>query len=177
MKKDTQKIMFISFFTLVVLALLFLIPFFLFLSAIISPDRDHVLSHSFSWHSFNSLWLNITYGLSLFPFGRYTFNTLVIALFVSIGTVLSCTLVAYGFARFSAKGKSLVYFLLLSTMMLPKQVTVIPLFKQFSNLGLADGILPLIIPSFFATSGAYVLLLRSYFMMFPKNLEDATRRR
>ncbi|MHB8627616.1 MAG: carbohydrate ABC transporter permease [Aggregatilineales bacterium] len=99
-------------------------------------------------------------------------NTLVIAILSTIGTLLSCILVAYGFARFPIPGKNLLFILLISTIILPPQATIIPLFILFSKIGWTGTWLPLIVPAFFAN--AYdVFLLRQYFMSMPKELDEA----
>jgi multiple sugar transport system permease protein len=94
--------------------------------------------------------------------------------FGTIGTVISCTLVAYGFARFKAKGLGILFIILLSTMMLPTQVTLIPAFIIFQKIGWYDTLLPLIVPAFFAN--AYdVFLLRQFMMRLRPELDDAAR--
>ena len=119
-------------------------------------------------------WDNFAAAMKTVPFGRYLVNTLTIVLFGTIGTVASCTLVAYGFARFRAPGMSVLFLLLLSTIMLPPQVTLIPTFIIFRQLGWYDTLLPLIVPAFFANAWD-VFLLRQFFMTLPIELDDAAR--
>jgi ABC-type glycerol-3-phosphate transport system permease component len=87
---------------------------------------------------------------------------------------LSCTLVAYAFARLRAPGKDLLFLLVLSTLMLPYPVTMVPLFAIFNWLGWIDTFLPLIVPAFFGNA-FYIFLLRQYFLTLPPELEDAAR--
>lgn len=101
-------------------------------------------------------------------------NTLIIALMSVIGTVLSSSLVAYGFARLKWPGRDWVFGILLATMMLPDAVTMMPRFLIFRSLGWVDTLQPLWVPSFFA-SAFNVFLLRQFFMGIPKELEDAAR--
>ena len=90
------------------------------------------------------------------------------------GTLLSSSIVAYGFARFRAPGLNVLFLLLLSTMMLPRQVTLIPVYLLFSRLGWVDTLKPLIVPAFFAN--AYdVFLLRQFFMTIPLEMDEAAR--
>jgi multiple sugar transport system permease protein len=99
-------------------------------------------------------------------------NTLIIAILSTIGTLISCILVAYGFARFRIPGKNFLFIVLLSTIMLPPQATIIPLYLMFARLGWTGTWLPLIVPAFFAN--AYdVFLLRQYFMTIPRELDEA----
>ena len=99
-------------------------------------------------------------------------NTLMIAVLSTIGALFSSTLVAYGFARFPIPGKNLLFIILISTIVLPPQALIIPLFVLFTKLGWTGTWLPLILPHFFAN--AYnVFLLRQYLMQIPKELDEA----
>jgi len=99
-------------------------------------------------------------------------NTLLIAIISTIGTLISCILVAYGFARFKIPGKNVLFVILISTIVLPPQATIIPLYILFAKLGWTGTWLPLLVPAFFAN--AYdVFLLRQYFMAIPKELDEA----
>jgi multiple sugar transport system permease protein len=119
-------------------------------------------------------WDNFVNAMTTVPFGRYLGNTLIIIVFGTIGTVASCTLVAYGFARFRSRGLPVLFLLLLSTIMLPPQVTLIPTFIIFRQIGWYDTLLPLIVPAFFANAWD-VFLLRQFFMSLPMELDDAAR--
>lgn len=99
-------------------------------------------------------------------------NSFTIAIISTIGTLLSCILVAYGFARFRIPGKNLLFIILISTIVLPPQATIIPLYIMFTKIGWTGSWLPLLVPAFFAN--AYdVFLLRQYFMGIPKELDEA----
>lgn len=99
-------------------------------------------------------------------------NTFLIAIISTIGTLISCILVAYGFARFRVPGKNVLFIILISTIVLPPQATIIPLYILFSKLGWTGTWLPLLVPAFFAN--AYnVFLLRQYFMSIPRELDEA----
>ncbi len=99
-------------------------------------------------------------------------NTFAIAILSTIGDLLSCILVAYGFSRFKIPGKNILFIILISTIVLPAQATIVPLYIIFTKLGWTGTWLPLIVPAFFAN--AYdVFLLRQYFMTIPKELDEA----
>lgn len=99
-------------------------------------------------------------------------NTFIIAIVSTIGTLISCILVAYGFARFHIPGKNILFIILISTIVLPPQATIIPLYILFAKLGWTGTWLPLLVPAFFAN--AYdVFLLRQYFMSIPKEMDEA----
>ena len=119
-------------------------------------------------------WENFLLAVTKVPFDHYFLNTMTIVVFGTIGTVISCTLVAYGFARFRSKAMPILFLLLLSTIMLPPQVTLIPTFIVFKKIGWYDTLLPLIVPAFFANAWD-VFLLRQFFMSLPTELDDAAR--
>jgi multiple sugar transport system permease protein len=119
-------------------------------------------------------WENYQRAVTTVPFSKYVVNSLIYVVSTTIGTVLSCTIVAYGFARFRARGLNLLFLLLLATIMLPPQVTLIPQFVLFSKMGWYNTFWPLIAPAFFANAWN-VFLLRQYFMTVPLELDDAAR--
>jgi multiple sugar transport system permease protein len=108
------------------------------------------------------------------PMVRYLLNTLVLILFVTFGTLVSCTMVAYGFARFRMRGMGALFVLLLSTIMLPSQVTLIPSFVMFKLLGWNNSWLPLILPAYFANAWD-VFLIRQFLMGIPKEFDEAAK--
>jgi multiple sugar transport system permease protein len=122
----------------------------------------------------NFHWENYPEAMKTVPFGTYVWNSIMYVGGTTIGTVLSCTLVAYGFARFRAKGLDVLFLVLLATIMLPPQVTLIPQFVLFSKFGWYDTLYPLLVPAFFANAWN-VFLLRQYFMTVPLELDDAAR--
>lgn len=106
------------------------------------------------------------------PIGRFLVNSVVIVVFACASMVFSSALVAYGFARLRAPGKSVLFMLLLSTMMIPGEVLLIPQFVLFRNLGWIDTLLPLIVPNLFAN--AYnVFLMRQFITRIPGELSEA----
>ena len=119
-------------------------------------------------------WENYVSIFTRFPFGRWTANTGVIVFWSVVGTLLSNTLVAYGFARFRAPGSNILFMVALSAMMLPETVTMIPQFQIFSFLDWVNTPLPLTVPTFFTNPFA-IFLLRQFFMTIPTELEEAAR--
>ncbi|MGN6505146.1 MAG: carbohydrate ABC transporter permease [Tepidisphaeraceae bacterium] len=109
-----------------------------------------------------------------FPFGRYLLNTLVLCGLSVIGTVLSCSLVAYGLACVLWRGRETLFAVMLATMMLPSQTTMIPLFLTFKQLGWIDTILPLVVPTF-CGNAAFIFLLRQFYRSIPPSLLEAAR--
>lgn len=117
-------------------------------------------------------WHNFIEATRYIPFWLYMKNTLVICLLTVIGTLLSCTMVAYGFSRIRWPGREVAFLVYLSTLMLPSQVTMIPLYIIFRKLGWVGTILPLVVPSFFGNA-FFVFLLRQFMMTIPLELSDA----
>jgi multiple sugar transport system permease protein len=117
------------------------------------------------WGNYAEVWDTIA-------FPRLLFNTVALAIIGTIGTVLSCTLVAYGFARFRFPGRGLLFTLLLATIFLPTAVTLIPTYTLFVKLGWVGTWLPLLVPAFFAN--AYdVFLIRQYLLTIPRDLDES----
>jgi multiple sugar transport system permease protein len=130
------------------------------------------------WRTLEQAWAfsplidNFTTAWSQLNFPRLLFNTFAIATLSTIGAVISSMLVAYGFARFRFPGKNLLFVILIASIILPFQVTLLPTYVIFTKLGWSGTWLPLIIPHCFAN--AYnVFLLRQYFMSIPRDLDEA----
>lgn len=125
---------------------------------------------------FNSLTLT-NFGDVLFrfmPFFLFLWNTVVISTFVIIGDLLSSSLVAYGFARYRFPGRDVLFAVLLSTLMVPFVVRLVPLFVLFKKLNWINTFLPLIVPEFFGTA-MFIFLMRQFFLSIPRDLVDAAR--
>lgn len=120
-------------------------------------------------------WQNYPEALTTFDFGRYVVNSLLIAVLSILGTLVSCSLAAYAFVCLQARGKNLLFALLLSTMMLPGQVTVVPLFRLFVELGWVNTWFPLIVPSWLGTNVFGIFLLRQFFAAIPRDYVEAAR--
>ena len=133
-----------------------------------------------SWRALNRpwtlapTWQNYIEAWNTMPgtYPRLLWNTFFYALMSNIGTVLSCTLVAFGFSRFRFPGRDFLFILLISTIFLPFAVTIIPTYTFFLKIGWVGTWLPLIVPTFFANAFD-VFLLRQYFMTLPHELDEA----
>jgi multiple sugar transport system permease protein len=108
------------------------------------------------------------------PLIRYTWNTFRIAALASVGVVVSCIPVAYALSRLRWRGRQGVFLLVLSTLMLPVQVTIVPLYIIFVRLGWIGSIKPLVVPLFFGDAFT-IFLLRQFFLTIPEELSDAAR--
>ncbi len=112
---------------------------------------------------------------NLVPFAMWTGNTMIVALISTFGAVLSAAIVGYAFARFRFPGRDLLFMITLSTMMLPVEVTLIPLYLLFSKIRWLDSFKPLIVPSFFGGGAFLIFLMRQFIMTLPKDLDEAAR--
>ncbi len=161
-------------YTLLSLAgLAFIAPAFWMLSSALKPEYE-IFASPPVWWPLQPRWQNFSEALTVLPFGRFAANTLIIALSSIIGHLLSCSVVAYGFARLNAPGKGFWFALMLSTLMLPYPVTMVPLYILFSRLGWVNSFAPLILPAFFGNA-FYIFLLRQSFKQIPPDLEDAAK--
>ena len=153
--------------------LLFVLPFLWMVSTSLKPDTQ-IFIWPPKWLPTPPQWTNYPRALNYIPFFHYYKNTLVICAFSIVGVVFSCSLGAYSFSRIRWIGRDILFYVYLSTMMLPYQVTMIPLFIVFKRLGWVGTNLPLIIPTFFGNA-FYVFLLRQFFMTIPQELSDSAR--
>lgn len=142
-----------------------------------NPDAPPIIWQG-SWRTLEPVWVLAphfeNYGRvwDLIDYPRLLFNTIAIALISTFGTLISCVLVAYGFARFRFPGRGLLFTLVIATIFLPAAVTVIPTYTIFVKLGWVGTWLPLLVPAFFAN--AYdVFLMRQYFMTIPTEMDEA----
>jgi multiple sugar transport system permease protein len=157
---------------LIGLGIVFVSPFaFVIFTALMTRDQAltrAIWPHPFRFSNFSDV---LFHGP---PLLRWTWNTFLVSFLSSVGVVLSCAPPAYALARMRFKGRNLVFLLVLSTMMLPIQVTIIPLYVLFSHLGWIGSLKPLIIPGFFGDAFS-IFLLRQFFMTIPGALTDAAR--
>lgn len=155
----------------ITLGLMFIFPLYLvFVISVMSFDQA---SNRELWPN-PFLWDNYVQVFTAVPFLKWTWNTFFISIMTTIGTVISSVPPAYALSHLHWKGRQATFVLILSTMMLPGQVTMIPVYIIFSKLHWIPSMLPLIVPSFFA--GAFsIFLLRQFFVSIPEELTDAAR--
>jgi ABC-type glycerol-3-phosphate transport system permease component len=164
----------LTFATLGAISLIMLLPLYLMiLISFRTADRAFVYPPDL-W--FTSVTFD-NYPQALFkllPFRLYVQNTVIIATLAIVGDLLSCSLVAYGFARFRFPGRDFLFGVLLATLLMPFVVRLVPLFILFQKLGWINTFLPLVVPSFFGTP-LFIFLMRQFFLTIPAELVDAAR--
>lgn len=170
----TQVITRIGTYALLILfSALFIFPFLWLVSTSVKPDSQIMVMPP-RWIPHPFMWSNYSKGLRFVPFFQFLKNTLIICIANVIGVLISCPLVAYGLSVIPWKGRDVLFYVILSTMMLPFQVVMVPLFTVFTRLGWIDTFLPLTVPSFLGNA-FFIFLLRQFFMTIPKDLLDAAR--
>lgn len=160
---------------LVGLGVLFVFPFFWMVTTALKPEHQ-VFVWPPRWIPDPIMWQNFATALSnpRLPFALFFRNTLIIEVAVVLGRLVSTTLVAYGFARLRAPGASALFLVLLATLMLPPEVTMIPKFILFNELGWVNTFLPLTVPHWFGEAYA-IFLMRQFFLSIPTDLEESAR--
>ncbi|MCY8928813.1 carbohydrate ABC transporter permease [Bacillus subtilis] len=170
-KKGTLFERILTYGLLVSLSIVFIFPFLWLVGTSLKPENEAI---SFPPSLLPKVWDFANYKdvFTIVDFGQYYLNSIIVTVATVIGTVLSSTLVAYGFARIKGKGRDVWFILLLATMMLPPQVTMIPVYMIFAKLGWTNTFLPLIVPAFFGNA-YFIFLLRQFFKTIPKELEES----
>jgi multiple sugar transport system permease protein len=154
-------------------AVLILLPFFWMISTSLKELRQTVAFPPV-WIPRPIVWRNYPDGWAILPFTLFLRNTLVITVLATFGAALSSSLVAFGFSRLRAPGSALLFIILLSTLMLPSQVTLVPTFVLFRILGWVGTFAPLIVPTYFG-GPFFIFLLRQFMMTVPLEMDDAAR--
>jgi multiple sugar transport system permease protein len=166
--------------TLVLLS--FLAPTFWMISSSLKATTE-IFAQPIVWIPKDPQWANYREAMTILPFAKFAVNTFTICALTVTGTLISCSMVAYSFARLKWPGRDLFFILLLGTMMMPEIITLIPMFIEFRTLGwtkpgsiggfLPLNFLPLIVPYWLALAPIYVFLMRQFFRGIPMELEEA----
>jgi multiple sugar transport system permease protein len=164
----------VNFLALSILAVLFLIPFYLILRNALSTDEE-ITAPGWMWFPVSPAWENIE---KLFtdpsvPMARALLNSAVVAILTTVGTLFLCATAGYGLARIPYRHANKVFYIVLGTLMIPGAITFVPSFVMVSSLGWISDLRGLIIPTLF--NGFVAFLCRQYFLSFPRELEEAAR--
>src|SRR6476660_6118223 len=158
---------------LLVGSVLFILPFMWMIATSLKQSQD-VFTYPPSFLPTSFEWRNYITGWTILPFTRFLFNTVLVTGANVVGNRISCSLVAFGFARLHARGRNMLFLLLLATLMIPREVTIVPRFLLFSQIGLVNTLWPLILPAWFGYP-FFIFLLRQFFMSIPHELDEAAR--
>jgi multiple sugar transport system permease protein len=159
---------------LVLVSLVLVLPFLWILSTSLKGDED-IFTTPPRWIPTDIRWENYSDVFDRMPFLIYFRNSVFVTVMTIIGVVLSSSLVAYAFACLRWPGRNALFIFILATMMLPMQVTMIPMFVLFKELGWLNTYKPLIVPAFFGGGAFNIFLLRQFFLTIPRELFEAAR--
>ena len=162
--------------TIVILigAMVLMFPLAWMISTSLKADGE-VFLIPMRWIPKQILWSNFPAAVTFVPFMTFYVNSIKVAILVVLGSVFSASLVAFAFARLRVPGKNIWFIILLSTMMLPTEVTLVPVYLLFTKLGWINTYWPLFLPSWFGGGAFYIFLLRQFFMTLPTELDDAAK--
>jgi multiple sugar transport system permease protein len=163
----------LSYVAVIAVGIFFLFPWLWLLSTSLKPP-EQIVQIPPKLIPNPLMWINYYYGVTSINFPRYLMNTLILCAITIVGRVFSCTLVGYSLANIKWAGKGVLFGVVLATMMLPGQVTLIPIFIMFSKLGWINTFLPLTVPAFFGDA-FFIFMFRQFFMGIPTELTDAAR--
>ena len=162
----------VIWYTITILgAVIMLLPFLWMVSTSFKNENE-IFTMPIKWFPRAATINNYARALEVVSIFKCMLNTLIIAIPKIIGEVFISALVAFGFARFQFKGRNFLFMIMLATMMLPYEVTMIPTFIVWSALGLSDSYVPLVLPAF-CGSASFIFFLRMYFETVPKDYEEA----
>lgn len=155
-------------------SILFMLPFaWTVFSSLKSPSELYMFPPR--WLPATPRFYNYVEVFEVAPFGRWLWNSVIVAVLATFGSVFSAAVTGYSFARFRYPGRDLLFMLTLSTLMLPAEVTLIPLYLLFNKIKWLDTYLPLIVPAFFGGGAFLIFMMRQFFMTIPMDLDEAAR--
>ncbi|MDF2835326.1 MAG: carbohydrate transporter permease [Paenibacillus sp.] len=161
-----------GYIALIIVSIMFITPFiWLIRSSLMSLPQ--IFSMPPEWIPSPFQWDNFHKALTILPFDTYFTNTFIIVAGVLVGTVVTSTVAAFGFSRIQWKGRDIVFAILMSSMMLPAAVTLIPSFLGWQMLGFYDTYYPLIAPAYFGGGIFNIFLLRQFYMTIPRDFDEA----
>ena len=173
MKKMSRAGTVFAHLFLILMAVIFMVPFVFMISISLASDSSVVLAdytlipHEFHFENYVNIFVDT-------KVGTWLLNSAIITVANTALTLFSCSMVAYAFARLRARLKNFWFIILLSTMMIPGQVKIIPQFVIFRDLGWLDTWAPLIVPNLFG-SAYYIFLLRQFIATLPRDLDEAAK--
>lgn len=159
---------------LIAFSVIFVFPLFWMVMTSLKSNPQALQAPPVWWpHPF--LWGNYASSLTAEPFFRFALNTLMYAGVTIVGVCLSSSLVAYGFSRLRWRGRNVLFYIMLSTLLVPFFATLIPLFVLYRKMHWVGWYLPLMVPTFFGSSIFSTFLLRQFFLTIPQSVSDAAR--
>ncbi len=164
----------LQYLVMIAISCIFMIPLVWMISSSLK-EQGQVFAYPPVWIPDPIMWSNYPEALQRAPLLLWLRNTAFITATTIVGNVLTSSMVAFGFARLRFPGRNVLFVLLLSTMMLPEVVTLIPRFIMFKSIGWVDTLLPLTVPAFFGGGAYNVFLVRQFYLTIPKDYDEAAR--
>ena len=175
-RKSTYKRVRLTLSTVIIVigAIIMLFPLAWMVSTSLKPEVDVFIVPT-QWLPKRILLQNYPEALNYVPFGQYYWNSVRVTGLAVLGALVSSSCVAFAFARLRVPGKDILFVILLSTLMLPEEVTLVPTYLLFRKLDWLDTYRPLVVPSWFGLNAFYIFLLRQFFLTLPIDLDDAAK--
>ena len=165
------------YFLLCALSFIFLYPFITMIVKSLMTDDD-LVNITVKWLPSELTWSNYAIAYRRMGFSRYIWNNVLVGAVATIGHMFSCALTGYAFARYNFKLKNVLFVIVILMMIVPVQVIIFPLYKQYSDWKWLNTFLPLLVPCFFGfglNGGFFIFLFRQFFMGLPYEMEEAAR--
>ncbi|QGR00043.1 carbohydrate ABC transporter permease [Paenibacillus psychroresistens] len=172
MKRETKLTKFVIYFILIVGSFMCLFPLYWIVRSSLMEMAQIFVTPPI-WFPKPFAFSNYVDALTAIPFFKFFVNTMIIVVSVVAGSVLAASICAYSFARMNWTGRKLFFILILSSMMMPHAVTMIPTFIGWSKIGATNSFIPLALPIWFGGGAFNIFLLRQFFMSIPKELDEA----
>lgn len=163
----------VTYAVMTVLAVIFMIPLLWMLSTSLKT-RWEIMAWPPQWVPETPYWQNYADAFAKYPLARFMLNSAILVVLNIAGALISVPIISFGFARLRMPGKRVLFILMLSTMMIPGQIKLIPLFSFYNSLKLIDTYWPLILPSFFGEP-FFIFLMVQYMRTIPQDLDEAAR--
>ncbi len=161
------------YFLVIILSLVFISPFLIMVTTALKTNAD-AFELPVKLFPRKIIWSNFPEAMEKIPYMRYMMNTIFITALSIAGQLISTPMVAYSLAKIKWKGAPVISSLIIGTMMIPYTVTMIPLYKIWSGLGMTNTYIPLIAPTFFG-SPFYIIIMRQFFAGLPNSLMEAAK--
>jgi ABC-type glycerol-3-phosphate transport system permease component len=163
----------IVYTVMTVIALVFMIPL-LWMFTTSLKARAEIFAWPPTWLPETPRWENYATAFQAYPLARFMLNSTILVILNIIGELISVPLIAFAFARLNFPGKKILFVLMLSTMMIPWQIKLIPLYSMYSRLGMIDTYYPLVLPAFFGNA-FFIFMMTQFMRTIPRDLDEAAR--
>jgi multiple sugar transport system permease protein len=170
--KQSKLMLGAGYGALILIAVMFIIPFIWLIRSSLM-NLSQIFTMPPEWIPTPFQWDNFRRALTVLPFDTFFTNTIIIVISVLIGTVVTSSVAAFGFSRIKWKGRDTVFAILMTSMMLPAAVTIIPSFLGWQMLGFYDTYYPLIVPAYFGGGIFNIFLLRQFYLTIPRDFDEA----